>query len=1268
MICHVFLNMHFQMETLQILTIVVTEIIAILSRTRYTKKEKYIGFFGKGQYMCKKKEAESTLDSLVFMNTPITSADEDVIGFSTYVEKLDAAITAGGQMIALTSPFGAGKTSIVELLQEKYRENQHKRVIKISMWSNLFPTGGNGKADREEGQKTHIHSGDTTELHKGLVYQLISQINWRKGNYVSRRLSQNFGLLKVQTDKLPYWISILMALVLFSLGYIFPKKLEVSIPFFGEAAAIIEWCMLLIAAILVAIVITRAEIVFSSNKSEGDRKIDANEIMQFYRSDVLRYKSGKAVLQKVPILKRRSRHYIVVIEDLDRTDDNDAVVNFLKELRKYYVPDSVAGQQCRYRNKVTFLINVKPETLLCSKENAGEEYGHLYEKLFDYVLNLQTINIDDYKTILNELLKQKEADIKKVGIEWEGEVLNIPGIQWIIRGTRLGLREIKDRLNIAFSLFESLHERFSGNAGGDIEFEKCAIVAYITTEFEEDFYATDGKAFQKLVNLYLKNGFKVEEIAKILPGISEGYRSEIQQLVKSKKIDNNYRMYFYNYPQNSKVLNVDERTVQRAILYGEEIAGLEESIDKVIEGDSKIIESTFEERKRLELPLPDVVFSFEQLYIEALKHAFSEVVKWVSELDYSSDATEKTIMQIKKILRFDSDRKFYTAVHATDFVRVWEEKFSETALLQLRKELCREFSGEIQRYRPLFFGVHKMASKEELDNVTTFDALKIVNTASKDFNTDMAYYMTVRFVREASVDAIQADMRKFLTAAWEMLQDASVLVDMLFYQKKIMRITPDFESLVFTAISNGKGDICESLFGKYQQLVNMVAEESEEGLSEQTTDYISTLGRFEGYTPAVTKEMEIYGHWVDVVLQMLSREDPIPFDCNSVVTALQEEQAWLIENNDYLMAIRELVLKEKPETWRRYKFLFGEECPVMTETELQRLFYAPIEDVISMIPPSLVTENEVEMLSRCFNRRKQGTTESHKILLFIAKLAPEVASKLFYSLDFDMVRYRYMSAQRKNSVKGAFEAILNLNATTEKIRFMTATRIMDSEWEGQMLKNGELKEDEDLQQAYVDAVNSSDLSKTITKTTVQLLCSFDTVYTVPEQVYKRYFDLKQYERYVSCKTRALRRFEPEDSEHGKILWPIYLAMFQKEDYLDTTDYMAKNENFIKKLMSEKAYEGTCPEKLRFFAGVLQSKDCIEFVLGLDVESALTYLTAIKGFEDKSAATAFVDGVEGNVELLRSDGLYEHTHEKLLDGYLKGRYTRARTKNGFGKAS
>lgn len=203
---------------------------------------------------------------------------------------------------------------------------------------------------------------------------------------------------------------------------------------------------------------------------------------------------------------------------------------------------------------------------------------------------------------------------------------------------------------------------------------------------------------------------------------------------------------------------------------------------------------------------------------------------------------------------------------------------------------------------------------------------------------------------------------------------------------------------------------------------------------------------------------------------------------------------------------------------------------------------------------------------------------------------------------------------------------------------------------------------------YVDAVKSSDLSKTITKTTVQLLCSFDTIYTVPEQVYKRYFDLKQYERYVSCKTRALRRFEPEDGEHGKILWPVYLRMFQQPGYKNTSEYMAENTAFIERLMSERMYEGTCQEKLALFAKVLQSEACIEFILGLDTETALAYLTTIKGFKDKAAATAFVVGVEANVDLLRSDELYSNTHEKLFDGYLKAKYTRARTKKGFEKVS
>lgn len=104
--------------------------------------------------MCKKRENVSINNSLVFMNTPITSKSEDVIGFSTYVEKLDAAISNGGQMVAITSPFGAGKTSVVELLQERYLNDPQKRVIKVSMWSNLFPAGiSKGEPQIKNGQR-----------------------------------------------------------------------------------------------------------------------------------------------------------------------------------------------------------------------------------------------------------------------------------------------------------------------------------------------------------------------------------------------------------------------------------------------------------------------------------------------------------------------------------------------------------------------------------------------------------------------------------------------------------------------------------------------------------------------------------------------------------------------------------------------------------------------------------------------------------------------------------------------------------------------------------------------------------------------------------------------------------------------------------------------------------------------------------------------------------------------------------------------------------
>ena len=56
---------------------------------------------------------------ILFLNSPVEDIDADIIGMEPYVEQLNAAIDAGAQVIAVTSPFGAGKTSLIELLKRR---------------------------------------------------------------------------------------------------------------------------------------------------------------------------------------------------------------------------------------------------------------------------------------------------------------------------------------------------------------------------------------------------------------------------------------------------------------------------------------------------------------------------------------------------------------------------------------------------------------------------------------------------------------------------------------------------------------------------------------------------------------------------------------------------------------------------------------------------------------------------------------------------------------------------------------------------------------------------------------------------------------------------------------------------------------------------------------------------------------------------------------------------------------------------------------------
>ena len=362
-------------------------------------------------------------DDFLFLNTPVSTEDDDIIGVGTHIRKLNAAIDSDAQMIAMTSPFGAGKTSVIELLQAS-RENKKKgrklreriklprqakeKVVKISMWSHL----------PKEGQEKSV-----TDLHRTFIYQLASRIKPQRGSYVYRRLNPNYGMLRLYTNKMRFWVLTVVTLFFALISWTiktFSEELEPIIPeIIMDHTDIFTMGAFFLAIFFGLLVFTRADILFSFKKGEEGRDINTDEIIDLYRTEFLKPRWRE--WNRSPMLFPGT-HYIVVIEDLDRTANHEAVISFLTELRKYCSPDA------QYKNRMTFVVNIKPESALNS-ENAFSDNESLYAKIFDFVLNLQTINIDNYDAILEGLLKPRKEQISALDLHYSPDKIvdTLPG-------------------------------------------------------------------------------------------------------------------------------------------------------------------------------------------------------------------------------------------------------------------------------------------------------------------------------------------------------------------------------------------------------------------------------------------------------------------------------------------------------------------------------------------------------------------------------------------------------------------------------------------------------------------------------------------------------------------------------------------------------------------------------------------------------------------------------------------------------------------------
>ncbi|MGN0006246.1 MAG: hypothetical protein ACI37Z_09805 [Candidatus Gastranaerophilaceae bacterium] len=440
---------------------------------------------------------------------PIYSDEEDKIGIEQHALEIKDAINKGAQTIAITSNFGGGKSSLVKYLETQY-SNITTKFCYINLWYDK-------------------NTQSSIDLHRSFIYQLGCQISKSKGKYIGKRISKNYGLIKICLQSwfqslLSYCMFALIALGVFWLPLYDNITSKIITDNWFENNHINYGITFFVAALFIGVfLLYAADIVFSSKQSAGTREIDEHEIMDIYKSYICKY---------------HFKHYIVIIEDLDRTE-NENVLKFIRELRRYYVPTAkkqykLEKMRCfsnfldeklhlKNRNRITFIVNVKTETELNKELNSHKlqnikkrsdtrdegnqleleiETNYLYPKVFDYTLNLKQIHIDNYDVIMKKLLEDNKESFISNNIPVFSADKIIPEFEWLKRGKNLDIRELKNRLNAAISTYINLRHKFKADK---VSMPKCIASAYINVAFEKEYSKIEKIGFDGIINLYVKN-------------------------------------------------------------------------------------------------------------------------------------------------------------------------------------------------------------------------------------------------------------------------------------------------------------------------------------------------------------------------------------------------------------------------------------------------------------------------------------------------------------------------------------------------------------------------------------------------------------------------------------------------------------------------------------------------------------------------------------------------------------------------------------------
>lgn len=1182
-------------------------------------------------------KSNNTVKPIVFVNNPIKLAEDDVIGFLYQVEMISCAIDDGeASMIGVIADYGTGKSSITEMLKEKYVKAGYPEPIKINMWDSL--------SEPNDSQNDNSNN-QVSDLTKSFLFQLANGHDGKLGSYVNKLLSKNYGIISFASNRFKrlFWCFFASAIcfVLYKISGVSGTGMMQHLPDWCNVASswfkLLSPIFILVSAVFAIFGIKDISVAFSHWKMTNTKSPEINDIFDIYR----------IIADEICSSKRKKQ--LVFVDDLDRIGSKEVVVSFLKEL--YRFQDSICDKKSRF----VFVVSVMPESNLLMGNQGGEEGGekggensNVFSKIFDTTLYLKPIHFDDYDSILLQLIKGN--DNKKQALEnLIGENIdeNLPdAFKWIKRGSNLTLRDLKERLNQAIAIMVSLvNKSYAGNSAAD--FQACTAVAYLESAFPDDYYrliknevhfAEFIKKSMPIINESSENDDKqlIQEFNATFKGevFSEKFKTELCMLIFAGIFDDDFRMYFYTYPKGSHIKTTAEREICDYILFPNQrsdYSGLSDAVNQAFETGNN---TTVQQAISVSSSFPRVLLENDILFTKSAKinseklfYAFKRFC--IEKLD----SENKDIDTWKRVLLLsDPQRQYFIDSICSTLIGI----NTDDSFLKFRKKLILAFANEILNFSNVFIGDNiPIITSDEVDIIDNqLVSIQLINTNKLSAET---YDYIVKLLLFSSL--IEKDKSTF---------DKALNIFRLYSNIFGEEISDD--AFKFLEINHYLDN--ETFGGIYQNIedTSLVDYINAFNPAELSDEYLSCLNQ-KCLSNGLSDEL------LSIMVNNSLLATPLSHYANQGrlgYVDIFESSAEQIINDCNVINEKypDLIVRIRTEAYlirgiSAYLGLYRTPYPLMTENEYVN--EGDAEKAISLIDVSRIDDNDFEQVTTI---HLKSYNQDELMLLLLALfdnnnnkgiLDNNVKPELVNRLDFAKLGFKQLDFNQRNEIFSLISDVLSFPDNNEIIEFLKTVDCFIPDLEERITDDDE---------EYSKLIKSFD---EFTDVSTEWLDEHCITCDLSEKLCDKLFDSKDYINYIIASILRIGSLKIVDT----IPFENYLEVYKDSDEL--FNIMSSDLNFLERFQQQADFSEFDMTHITPAYHAKQHDRFFSYIDTLTPEEKKSYYMSFGKFSSLNDSKLFRKLVcrEDNMELLGDYKIYDHIKEQLWedDPHDKGQFTK-----------